>query len=506
MNVDNQHILYKKPGFLPAKDVIEFLMAKKPNAIGWAVQEANGDPLDILQQSGIEQTVDDVVGFLEGAKDNHVMMYFAKLIEGHHPEDVQPIVISDDNDKPFLAIFCEGNLLGHNADKVHTEHYNFVNGVLLPQIIEICEDFDGDIDKVMAKLRKDSFSNTTLMHADSRLAVSLLPFKGEPLMVAKNELHKPFDWGWMSHAVGYGVKKEEPVKAAASGSKRSFGKARSTVRETVAEATKANADKPTLSVKPSVPASPTKSEDKPISETIYVRPPSWLHSNNDIRAFYEILTGAIPSNWKKKIPCTPTQNHDLLKCANYDDFKQYRLKGLLATTGGSQTKQERMTSTATPGVVNPPKLPEQQPDQPIHGPVDPTPMPIIEADKLQKVLDLVATLDHNSKVMMDPKELQKIEADLPKFTEQVGLKGIEETMNWKVSDLFAIAATDPRAIVLFALQWRSYGRQYLIAELKNKAKTDQPTTVETTRTQLTPNTVKTESVVRPARKWGKKAA
>lgn len=503
MNVDNQHILYKKAGLLPARDMVEFLMAKKPNAIGWAVQEKGDEPLDILQQSGVEQTVDDVYGFLEGAKDNHVMMYFGKLTEGHHPEDVQPIVISDDKDKPFLALFCEGNLLGNNTDKVHTEHYNFVNGVLLPQIIEICEDFEGDIEKVMSKLRKDSFSNTTLMHADSRLVLAALPFKGEPFLLAKNELHMPFDWGWVSHAVGFGQKKEEP-KVEAAASRRSWGKARSTVRETVAEAAKANADKPTLSVKASVPAAPAKEtkEEKAIGDAIYVRPPSWLNSNNDVRAFYEILTGSIPSNWKKKIPCTPTQNKDLLECKNYDDFKHYRLEMLRQTTGATaQTKQERMSSTATPGKVDPPPLQ----DQPIHGPVDPTPLPIIEPDKLQKVLDLVATLDHNSKAMMPPQELQKTEADLPKFTEQVGLKGLEETMNWKVNDLFAIAATDPRAMVLYALQWRSYGRQYLIAELKNKAKTEQPTTVETTRTQLTPNTVKTESVVR-TRKWGKRAA
>lgn len=510
MNAGNQTILHIKAGQLAPQDMLEFIVGKKPNAVGYVVQESDGKPLDVVQEDGANLTVEDMSSVLVDAKDLNRSLYFAHLGEGHHPEDVQPFVIDDPDGNKFLSIMLEGDIVGNNADKVHTEQYNYVNGVLIPQIVEICEDFEGDIERVMAKLRKETFNSNFLMHVGHRAVLHFMPFKGEPLMLAKNELHVGGDWGWFSQLVGFEKAKQEPVVAAAP-ARRGWGKPKASnppgVHSTEATPVKANADKPTLSVVPKVEAK----KDKPLSEQMAIRPPSWLHKNDDIKAFYQILTGEIHSQWKKKIPIIPTQNLDLLKVANQADFQDYakrwKMENALKTSGGNtvQTKQERLSSTATPPppADNPPKLPEQ----PIHGPVDPTPLPIIEAKDLQKVLDVVATLDHNSKEMMDPKEIQKTEGTIPPFTEQVGLKGLEETMNWKVSDLFAIAATDPRAMVLFALQWRAYARPYLQAEIKAKKKDNVTMTTETKTTDLGNGSTKVESVSRPARgKWGKRAA
>lgn len=504
MNVHNQTILHVKAGFIPTKDVVEYLMGKKPNSIGWVVQENDGKPLDVLQQPAADQTVDDVFGFLESTKDNNMSMFFAKLAEGHHPEDVQPFVLDDPDSNKFLSIMLEGDIIGNNADKLHTEHYNYVNGVLIPQLVEICEDSEGDIEKVMAKLRRDSFKNNFFMHVGHRAVLQFIPFQGAELTIAKNQLMKPFDWGWMSQAEGYGDKKAEvPAAAPATTAKRGWGKTKSSITtDPKTGVHTVNSDKPTLTApaKASVPAA-----GKAIDEDQPMRPPSWMHKRDDLRFFYTELTGALPANWNKKIPVKVTQNHAFLKCRNEDDVKQYRLQKMMQTTGAAvskpQTKQERMSSTSTPPAPEVPALP----DLPIHGPVDNTPLPIIDPASLDKVLQIVATLDHNSKTMMDPKEMQKIEAELPKFTAQVALSGIQDTMNWKNSDLFAIAATDARAVVILLREWMTFARPYLLSELKAKAKDNVQMTTETKTTQLTPNTTKVESVVK-ARRWGKRAA
>lgn len=519
MNADNQRILFVEAGHVAPKDMLEYCLGKKPNAVGFMVQEPDGAPLVMHQEDATGLEIGQIETFLSNAKARPKAIYFGKLADGYNPEDIQPFYVEDGDKQKLIGLMFEGDLATVFDDKSHTEQYNYVHQVLFPKIVQWCEDNEGDIPAVMKMMEREAFKKTFLASIGHRAVLHVMPHIGPPLMLSKNQLFQKFDWGWVSHAEGYGAKAAEPAKVIKPAAGYGWGGNKTP---------KANADKPTLSVpskvqdaatpgtapRSSVPASSKKpTEGSAIKEQMAVRPPSWLHRNEDIQSFYLILTGEKHPQWKKRLPIIPTQNLEVLEFTSEKQFQDYakrwKMERALKTTGDAavssapQTKADRLASTAAPG--NPPPLPENPPaEQPVHGPVDPSPLPIIEPDKLEKVLDFITKyLDPSSKEMGDPTTIQDVEKKIEPFTSQVGLKGLEETMNWPVNGLFGLAATDARAIVLYALQWRNYGRPYLLAELKAKKKDGVQMTTETTVTDLGNGSKKTESVVKPAAKPAK---
>ena len=519
MNVDNQTILHVKAGQVPETKLVELILAKKPTAFGFAVQGKadDGTPeMDVVRENGDNLTLDTVQSFLQQRKEFATTLYFANLPKGYDADDVQPFIISDPDDKTFMTLFVEGDIIGNAEPKAHTEHYNLINGVIIPKIVEWCEDFEGDLDKVMKKINGEVFNKDWLTHVGHRAILHILPMAGDSVMLGKNELGLEADWGWVSQRHGFGDAVQEPVAAEPVKKKGWWGGKKPAASTEKVEtkpveppplpkdvATRGEGPKPSV---PDVTVKPAEG-DKPIE--VAVRPPSWLHKNDHVKAFYSILTGQVPGNWKKRIPCVVKQNETLLQCTNLEQFEKWRLDHMMSTTSAKapQTKAERIAAEQPA-----PEAPAQ--DAPIHGPTDPAPLPIIEPKDLEKVLDYVAKhLDGQSKEIPDPKEMQSIEAQLPKFSDAVGVK-LEEMLNWPVSGLFGLAATDPRAMVLYALQWRAYARPILQAELRAKEKTS----TKTVETDLGNGSKKVESVAAPAPKteaapskkswgnWGKKAA
>jgi hypothetical protein len=494
MNTDNQTILHIKAGHLAPAEMLTFILNKKPNVTGFMVQDEGGG-IQMGREDATNLDFATVDKLQNDAKECNKTLFFGKFHDGYNVEDIQPFVLANGADD-FMGIMIEGDIVGHDSDKSHTEHYNFVHGVLIPKIAEICEDFEGDTAKIIAKLGKPDFKSSFLMHVGHRAVLHVMPLTGEPVLVDKNDLKMEFDWGWVSQAIDYGKKIEAPVaqtpkKVYGFGAKKTEASSPAiSMDDKGVHHINPNASKPTMTAKTSVPAAP-----KTELPTAKYTPPTWLFKNDDVRFFYEHLLGEVPKNAiKKKFGIVPKQNHELLKIDNYEDFKNYRLTQAMKPTGATATKQERvaaaMSSTATPAPADTPPLPAQ--------PTNPTELPILNPKELEQTLDFVAKyLDKNSKEMIPPQEVQKIEKEIEKFSSQVGLK-LEETMNWPVSQLFALAGTNAKALVLHLLEWRAYARPFMQAELKAKAKDNVPMTTETTTTQLTPGTTKTESVVKKA--------
>lgn len=517
MNIDNQTVLYIKAGQMPPTELLERILATKPTAFGFAVQEADGADMQTVREDGSNLDLDNLTGFLTDSKDRPATLYFGTLKEGYDVEDIQPFTITDGDGNTFMTIFTEGTINGHDEPAVHTEQFNVVQGIIIPKIVEWCQDFDGELDKIMAKINGEVFNRDFLSHVGHRAILHILPFKGDAVLLAKNELGAEFDWGWTSRTHGFGEAIQEPAPVVADKKKGWWGSGKKTVvgGTTIVEVEKKEAPAASppplpkdVATKGEGPKTSTpdvkKTDEKPMG--IFVRPPAWLHKNEDKKQFYCLLGGTTspPSAWRKNIPVEVKAHHDLLKCKNYDDYNKYRLANLLGTTGAvassapaptvqqqqTMTKQERISAKAeaTPAPV----------EAPIQGPTDPTPLPIMEPKDLEKVLDYVAKhLDGNSREIIPPQEMQKLEAQLPTFSEAVGVK-LEEMLNWPVSGLFGLAATDARAVVLWGLEWRAYARQYLMAELKAKAKDGVKTTADkvVTKTTMTEGGAKkVESVV-----------
>lgn len=497
MNVDNQTLVHIKAGNLAPEELLERIIATKPTAFGFAVQEPDGAEMVVVREDGTNLDIANLRSFMEESKASPKTLYFGTLKQPYDAEDIQPYTVTDPDDKTFLTIFTEGTLNGHDDPAAHIEHYNYVNGLLIPKIVEWCEDFDGDIEKIMAKLGGPMFKKEFLMHVGHRAVLNIIPFTGDAVTISKNELGGEFEWGWTSQLHGFGQKKaEEPVSSAKTtkgwGSKRVNAPGVHNVADLPKDTATKGADGPRTSV-PEV-AGPSNKDGKSIP--VMVRPPSWLHKNDDIRAFYQLLGGGVPSAWKKKIPIEVKQNHALLQAKNIDEFNKWRLENMMSTTsaGSTQTKAERINASMEPA------------DNPLEN-TDPKVLPILEPKDLEKVLDFVAKhLDGGSREIIPPHEMQKLEKELPSFCSATATT-LEDQLNWPVAGLFGLASVDPRAVVLFALGWRAYARPFLQAELQAKAKNGEK--VINTVTDLGNGSKKTESIVvktseaAPAKKgWG----
>lgn len=506
MNVDNQTILHIKAGHLPPKQLLELLIGKKPTAFGFAVQEDAGADMQTVQEDGENLEMDNLEQFSEGRKERPTTLYFGNLKKPYDGEDIQPYTLKDGDGNTFLSLFSEGDIVNHDNPASHTEHYNFVVGTVLPKIIEWCNDFDGDIEKIMAKINGDVFKKDVLSHIGHRGLLHILPFKGAAATISQNvfgdnTLGREFDWGWISMSHGFG----EEVKATAEPAKKGgWGYGPKKIVEAVKSAVTTKQNPPgvhnvgdTVKDKPQDAATAgTHDRSKDKAPEIAVKPPAWLLKNNDVQDFYKIVSGKSHPGWKRRLPAVITQNHSVLQCKNLDEFNAWRLQnfkdGTAAMTSNTQTKQERLSSSQQDETHKTTTQPERS------VPNNPDDLPIIEPKELERVLDFIAKhLDGNSKEIMPPQEMQKTEAALPKFSDATGTK-LEEMLNWPVSGLFGIAGVDPRAMVLYALQWRSYARPYLLAEMKAKNKDGVKMTTETvTKTEkLGDNTTKTESVVK----------
>lgn len=503
MNVDNQTIIHIKEGNVSPEQLLKLILMKKPTAVGFMTQESGGAFMQTLQEDAKNLELGTVTNFLNDAKACAKSLYFGMLKEPYDPADIQPFTVANGDDT-YLGVMIEGTLMGSDDPAAHTEHHNFFYNHLLPQLLEYFNDNHGDIDKVMAKVKGNVFNNQLAMHFGHRAVLHFLPYKGQQYTTGKNifgegNLGKEYDWGYTSQTHGFGSTQIVSDKKPTTGF--GFG-AGNKAKPTLGVPKPQDVATPGTEPRASVPAvKPT--EGKSARETAAVRPPSWLHKNEDIRAFYSLLGANVTSSHaKKRLPIVPEKNFDLLDINNYDDFKQYRLSKALEPTG-TVTKQERMSSTAAPA----PK-PEDVPVLP----AQPGTEPILNPKELEETLDYVTRhLDINSKEMMDPKDMQLAESTVGKFSEALGLS-LEDTMNWPVSGLFGLSK---KALVMGLVEWRAYARQYLQAELRAKKKDGVPTTQDTkvvnTKTDLGNGSTKTESVVvaKKSSSWGykpKKAA
>lgn len=515
MNVDNQTILHIRAGHLPPEALMKHILAKKPTAFGFAVQEADGADMQVMHEDGDNLDVETLKSFLDGRKDRPTTMFFGQLKKPYDVEDIQPFTLKDPNGSTFMTVWTEGDILNNGQPAAHTEQFNFVSGTVIPKICEWCEDFDGDIAKIMAKVRGSVFENDVKTHLGHRGILHILPFVGDPVLISKDNLLKIVgDWGWISNGYGYTeAKKEEPKAVEKPKSRWGIGTKK-------AEAEPA-APAPAPVVEPKkeeklpdgvhkVGGTTIVDKAKEGGIAIAVKPPAWLLKNQDVQEFYRIVSGKSHPGWKKRLPVTVTQNHAILQCKNLDEYTQWKLANYKEKLESSTAP---MTTNAEKPQTKQERIAAQAEKKEVQGPISPTDLPIIDAKAMEKVMNFVAQhLDGNSKEIPDPKEMQQIEAKLPKFSDSVGVK-LEEMLNWPVSGLFALAATDPRAMVLWGLEWRAYARQYLMAEMKAQkkdghVKTSDPRVDKTADVKLTESVSTGDNPAKKKASWGygKKAA
>ena len=508
--MNNQTILHKKANETIPLELLELILAKKPTGFGFVVQnvEADGKPDLSIAREETCPTMEQLIELMDNAKQWPMLMYFGELTDKDvHKDDIQPFVVHDADDAPFISFMLEGDFPKFSeVGSGHTEQFHLADKIIIPTIVDLCELTDGDLPKIMGKLDGDTFTNTLLSHIGHRGVLTIMPLEGEALILGRNDLGEVYEWGSTSQRHSYGDVKQEPIKeVAAEPVKKKFwgGKKATTPAATTTTVddkgihTVKDAATPGTAPRTSVPtvnnstADPDKALSKEKPKETMERPPSFIHKNEDVKAWYKAMTGSVPQNWKKRIPVAVKQGTVIIKDLSELKAAMEKAGPALtaigkAPTSGAEIKAER----------------EAKADD----------LPVIGGKDLEKVLDFVAKhLDGQSNEMPDPKTIQAIESKLPTFSESLGIKP-HEMLNWPASGIFAMAKMDSRAVALAFIEMRSLWRNTLKAEDLVGTATKKETTekVTTTVTKSGEGTTITESVATaPAKKkgfWGKKRA
>jgi hypothetical protein len=502
LNIDNQGILHVRAGFIAPTDLIQRIVDSKPAIYGGCVQASEGDKfsLDLYHEDASGISVSDIQNVLESAKDFPVSMYFGKDIPFDNKDNIQPWPITDADKNPFIALFTEGTINNFDSGE-GTEQYRFVSEFLMPKVLEYCDDFEGDLDKIVKKIGSDAFKRDLAPYLGHRAVIHMVPFKGETITLEhNNQLGISADWGFFSNETMLPrLKKEEPKPVEAPkavGGSRFFGtKTKASVPAVAPPAPEVTPEPAKVEPKPADVATPGNVE-KPVTgkadevTKIAVKPPQWLQKNEDVKAWYTAVNGSFPDAWRKRIPVMVEQSHPVLKFNKIDQLQEYR---------ASQRKQSLQTTTAMPSptAVKAPVASSTSNDT----------LPILNAIEMESVLDFVAKhLDGKGREITDPKKMQELEAQLPAFSESVGVTAAE-MLNWPVSGVFALAKTEARAAVLMAIEFRNLWRAELEAQgkLKDLLAPKSEAKVETKTEDLGNGSKKTESVAKgSSRFFGRK--
>lgn len=515
-----QTVLGKEPGQSVPVELLELIMATKPTAFGFAVQckDAEGNPeLSVTREdTNLKTLMDDLAEFQKNAVDHRALICFGGP-DKFHPEDILPLVLKDGNDQPFMALGIEGDFPQYSEPSSgRTDESNLASKVIIPTLLEICELTDGDLAKIISALGRDKFNNDFLAQIGHRGVMTILPVEGDFIHYGKNELGDSFGWGFTSqlHKFGDPVQEPEPVKVEAPAAKKfSFGPKKTVDATSAIKSTFTYSSLPkdvaTAGTAPraSVPAvtstkGATDVSDKTSTGKV-VAFPSWLHKNEDIKSFYEMVYGERPSNWKKKIPVVVPEATIVPK--NLGELHAWaadRAKARISAAGVKATAPAA-TSTAATAPKSGGEIAAQRQDDDL---------PIIPAKDMEKLLDFVAkNTDAKTTTMMKPSEIQALEKKWGVFSASIASTPLE-MYHWPMSVWFALAKTEPRALVLAMREYANLWYNKLEAkDLVGTSTTTVTAGATTTVTKSGEGTVKTESVSNeaapaPKRGWFTKKA
>lgn len=490
-------IVTKQPNQIIPVDYLQLILKKKPNVFGWAVQDGEG--LSVGREEGTPE-IADLETMNTDTKDTRSMLCFGWLDKGFNVEDIQPFTINDADNNPFLAIGLDGDFPKYDTNNGRTQEFNLMAEIIAPSMEDICELTDGDISKLMAAIGKPMFNKNFLAAVGHRGVLSILPFEGDEFYAGNDTLGgDPFTWGRTSQLHGWGEEKaQEPVKVEEKKPRFKFGGSKPVAAAPVGPpAPVADAATPGTAPRASVPT--VKVEEKKHTGPAPVRPPDWCHKNDDKRSWYQAVCGAVPSGWKKSIPVIPTEGAVIpMTIENLNEWRATRAKSTIAAAGEQKPAATATSSGAPKSGAEVAAIKKEEN------------LPIIPANEMNKILDFVAKhLDGQSVEIADPTTMQEAEKKIIAFSASVGCKPTE-IVNWPMGGLLALGKTDPRALWLYALEMRSFARQFMAEKKMFEAPAEKPTV--TTTVTKTGDTVKVESVANeaPAKKkgfsFGKRAA
>lgn len=297
-------IAIKNKGQLLPIDWLGKAVLAFPSAIGLAA-ETEG-VIQVLRTNDPAQiTVDTINNMQETFKDDIVTLYLNKTAGAIKPEDMQPYVLLENEDKtPALVAFLDGDFsLYRVANSPFSDEYHCVTTHLTPKILQLAQLCEGDLEKLLKNLDTDFMRKEFAGMWKDKGTITLLSDLGvAPMSFAVNPLKREYVYGWVSNALLDDAKDTTlPLGVVARG-------------KTLA-----------ASLVGKLGAAPTKEPapvEKPVTATAAApsqmwHPPSNLHGKPlkaEYRRVMRILTGVneLPEGWNERvgIPIPPGKSVD----------------------------------------------------------------------------------------------------------------------------------------------------------------------------------------------------
>lgn len=482
-SIGKQTVVTVLAGHEAPADVLKLMLDKKPKQFGFTVQAKDSDDAPDLSSTRTEDipTLEQLLELNTNARNFNLQLYFGFLDGKVNDINIQPFLCTDGNDNPYLSVMLEGVFSKYNDPAENTEELNIFNKFIYPEVENILELTEGSMEKLLKHLSSERFNNAFLEHVDHRAVLNILPLEGALIMSSKNELGETYPWGYMSQRHGYGDATQEPEKVVNTKKAGWWSKKAPEVKSEVAKPAE---------TKTSVPEVKATTEKKETKVTA-LRPPSWVHTNTDVKAWYTAVHGQVPSNWKKRIPVTVVNT-----VPDWKDVKEFR-EYLTAQKVGSYPEETKTDTaklannqTAATGITEPKE--------------------ILNKKELEAALDYVSKhLDGQSVQILDPKTMQGIESKVPTLSETLAFDATSY-LNWPREAAITFFKDHPRAAAMAFFEVRDMLRPHVqITKAVKETVTDTGDKVVTTTTKKG-GTTSVSSVVssNPAPKtsgwWGKK--
>lgn len=461
-------IVVRKAGAFIPNAYLEVLLKANPDGWGAAIAQEDEGEKKLLLNSGDKENMS--VEFLQDTMKtfdkNDITFYFCNSPDALSTEDLSPYILvqtlvdgTENEYEPKLVAFIEGNFPGYvQKGSSHPPEYHLVQEILIPKFESMYEMLDCDLDDVMETLKKPHFKKELLLTSVSRGTITLVAANGETITFAQNDLSGEYPWGWVSNTHGY--EEGKPATAEVKPKKKnSMFPSRSTVREAAPSAAIAEA------------VVPPKTDTAPIAIKNYTtkkeKPPSHL-SRKERKNWYKVKIGHCPQGWENSIAIDVYVGADG-KVINIGEARKLGLQAL-ALTNPPPVKDVETENIPQPANVTLPTGPElKQVTADILPIINPTARKNI-TEKLKEA-GVQKTLADNADRIIDPKQVQALEAKFANFAAQLGMKSMDELGGWSDDMIDWLTKTNPNgAFVLI----RSLLNEYLKMRTKVAKKEEAP--------------------------------
>lgn len=374
-------------------ELFEKILETMTSVAGFAAAEDDVLKLDAGSEGA---SLDDIKGLCEDYKSSTRLFFFGEFPTEFHEDSCQPIVISENGEGDARVVaFLDGNFDEKAIDgSKNSPERDIADKYLAPALKRIYRGVGGDVAEFMQELKTDpSIPDLVNTWYKGRATITIFAANGEYASFGENALKQDFDWGWSSNPCGYGAAKGA-IASAAEAVRKGIGGLRKG---------KGASERVTPPAAAAIPAN-VAARGGSEAEKYHAPPAKWSKTQKS-EWYVEHNEGIVPPGYKDS-PLILKMEFRPIK--SLKDPKLAAVKRPVAdVVPARRSDNKAVTTEAIPAI--PPAQLKKMPD-------------FIAANVTKNV--------NEGRNILDPKRIAELSEEHTKFSEAVGLAGLEDTFSW----------------------------------------------------------------------------